>query len=87
MQRKPCKRSKIPKWQDDDSPKFCKAVTMDTAICESEISRGVTGDTDAHILGCRSTKYFDGFPAKGKSHVECMKAINDFKGTAKIETL
>ena len=56
-------------------------------IAQSEASCGVTGDRDCLVIGCRSTRYFDAFPASSKDAVETAKGINDFKGTTKVQEL
>ena len=85
MQKRPHKRRVKGISLDKSEPvQFCRMVTADHVVSQSDLSMGVTGDKDALVIGCKSTQYFDGFPDNSRDHVASMRALNEFRGTTKI---
>ena len=65
--------------------KFGEEVTSDSIIVLKDADRSRHGDTTSMTARDRGSGWTDGYPAPGKSTANVREAVQDFKGSGKID--
>ena len=80
MVQKSQRRNKIPV---DRPKKFGQQVVADHLIAQSELDKGINGETCALIICDRHTDILACYPLRSKSKDEAYTALNDFEGASR----